>query len=67
MVQDLTSQDLIGRRFEDDSKYTEYAARGFLRDRKDFQFGFILNWVQYFAQLGGFDATLKLLSMNLQQ
>lgn len=65
VVQDLTQFDLVSRRFEDDSKYTDLVARGLMRERKDMQFGFVLNWVQYFAQLGGLDATLKLLSLGL--
>lgn len=38
-----------------------------MRDRKDLQYGQVCNWVQYFAQLGGFDAVVNLLEMNINQ
>ena len=39
--------------------------RGLLKDRKDLKYGQLLNWVQYFAFLGGFDALINLLSLGL--
>lgn len=65
-MQDLTQFDLESRHLDDDNKYSDLVQRGLMRERKDLQYGFMLNWVQYFAQLGGFDATLKLLSLGLQ-
>lgn len=37
-----------------------------VREKKDLDFGLLLNWVQYFADLGGFDATLAVLAMGIQ-
>lgn len=61
----MTAVDFIKMRYDDDTKYSELVARGAMRDRQDLKYGHVLNWVQYFAQLGGFDAILRLLEMGL--
>lgn len=38
-----------------------------MKDRKDLQFGYLLNWVQYFAELGGFNAVLDALDLGLNE
>jgi hypothetical protein len=46
--------------------YNPDTSRHRVLEKKDIEFGLLLNWVQYFADLGGFDATLAVLAMGIQ-
>lgn len=65
VVRDMVDIDFENMREKNEAIYNPESARVRVYEKRDIEFGYILNWVQYFADLGGFDAILSLLSMGL--
>lgn len=59
--------DFENSRQTDQQLYSDQVSKGYMKDRKDLHYGNLLNWVQYFAELGGFDAVLTALNMGLNE
>jgi ubiquitin carboxyl-terminal hydrolase 9/24 len=57
--------DFENMREKNEANYNPESARVRVYEKRDIEFGYILNWVQYFAELGGFDAIFNVLSMGL--
>lgn len=65
VVKDNTDIDYEGARELNELNYNTDLAAKKVNERKDIEYGYIFNWVQYFADLGGFDAVLNVLSMGM--
>jgi hypothetical protein len=61
----MTGHSFVKARYDDDVKYSELVVRGVMKERKNLQYGLIFNWVQYFTQIGGFDAIINMLELGL--
>jgi hypothetical protein len=65
VVKDMTDVDFENARCINEFNYNSDQSKSRVNDKKDIEFGLILNWVQYFADLGGFDAVLDVLSIGI--
>jgi hypothetical protein len=66
VVQDFTAYDFKSRRITDEAKYIPDESRARIIHKDNLVFGQMLNFVQYFADIGGFDAVLGLLRLGTQ-
>ena len=66
VVKDLTDRDFIGERESDTSLYNSDPSRQRVKERRNIEFGQILNLVQYFAEIGGFDGVLSVLRLGME-
>jgi hypothetical protein len=63
-VQDFSGNDFVSRRVLDDTKYIPDESRQRIILKDNLVFGQMINFVQYFADIGGFDAIIGLLSLG---
>ena len=63
-MQDFLETDFLASRMHDDSDYLPDQARARVLFCKNLVFGQLCNFVQYFADIGGFDAITNLLTLN---
>lgn len=64
VVEDFTAYDLKSRKITDETKYIPDESRARVIHKENLVFGQMLNFVQYFADIGGFDAVLGLLRLG---
>ena len=64
VVQDFSGNDFVSRRVLDDTKYIPDESRQRIILKENLVFGQMINFVQYFADIGGFDAIIGLLSLG---
>lgn len=62
----MTEVDFRSARQTNEITYNPELSRHRVHEKKDLEFGLLLNWVQFFADLGGFDAILAVLSMGIE-
>jgi len=67
IVQDFTEVDFDQRRVTDESKYIPEASKQRIVHKDNLVFGQMVNFVQYFADIGGFDAIINLLKLGHSQ
>ena len=64
VVQDCTEIDFLERRESDDNVYQPEQSKIRVHQRQNLVFGSLSNFVQYFAEIGGFDAIINLLKYS---
>jgi hypothetical protein len=65
VVNECLDEDFVSKRHTDQQAYTDLVHRKAMMNRNDIKFGYILNWVQYFTEIGGFDAIMNFLQAGL--
>jgi predicted Zn-dependent protease len=66
VVQDFSGHDFKSRRILDEAKYVPEESRSRIIRQENLVFGQMINFVQYFADIGGFDAILNLMRLGTQ-
>ena len=61
----MTERDFVAENLSDDNQFSADLANQRINLRTKNEFGQLSNWVQYFADIGGFNGVINLLSMNL--
>lgn len=64
VIRDFTVYDFKSRRIVDEMKYIPDESRARVIHKENLVFGQMINFVQYFADIGGFDAILALLKLG---
>lgn len=64
VVKDFTAYDFKAHRITDEAKYIPDDSKARIIHKDNLVFGQMLNFVQYFAEIGGFDAVLGLLKLG---
>lgn len=64
VVQDFTEIDFLDRREVDDNAYKPEHSKVRVQAKQDLVFGSLCNFVQYFAEIGGFDAIINLFTFS---
>ena len=67
IVQDFTEVDFDQRRITDEAKYIPEASKQRIVHKDNLVFGQMVNFVQYFADIGGFNAIINLLKLGHNQ
>jgi len=67
VVRDYSNIDFVGRRHTVHSEYNVEQVRSRVYQKNELIFGSMCNYVQYFAEIGGFDALLQLFKMGHQE
>ena len=58
VVRDYSKVDFVGRRHKTHTEYNVEQIRSRVFQKSEIVFGTLCNYVQYFAEIGGFDALL---------
>ena len=61
----MTDIDFYSARETNELYWNPEAARERVLIKKNIEYGYLFNWVQFFADLGGFDALLDVLQMGM--
>ena len=64
VVRDFTGANFIARRHNENHEYQPELVIQRCNSKHEIMFGTLFNYVQYFAEVGGFDALLDLLKMG---
>ena len=63
-MRDFTNADFVARRHNENHEYQPELVIQRVNAKNEIMFGTLFNYVQYFAEVGGFDALLNLFRMG---